>query len=244
MPYEDTKILDFHLYKKSDKAPFIIYVDTECLTEKIDECKNNSENSFTTNVSEHILSGFSMSAISPFKSKANKHDIYRGKDCMKKFCGSLGEHAMKTIDFKKKKMKLLTNEQQNSYHIWKICIFVKKIENKHAKDKKYLKVRDCCNYTGEYRGAAHSICNLKYSVSKEIPVVFYNGSNYDYHFFIEELAEKFKKQFNCLQENTEKCITFSVSIEKEDIWIDKSRKKVTKTVGLQFIDSARFMGSS
>ena len=36
MPSEDTKILEFNQYQKSDKAPFIIYADLECLTEKID----------------------------------------------------------------------------------------------------------------------------------------------------------------------------------------------------------------
>ena len=59
------------------------------------------------------------------------------------------------------------------------------------KDKRYRKVRDYCHYTWEYRGAAHSICNLKYSVSKNIPAAFHNGSNYDYHFIIKELAEEF-----------------------------------------------------
>ena len=69
--------------------------------------------------------------------------------------------------------------------------FVKeKFENKYLKDKKYRKVRDHCHYTGEYRGAAHSICNLKYSVPKEVPLVFDNGSNYDYRFIIKELAEE------------------------------------------------------
>ena len=50
---------------------------------------------------------------------------------------------------------------------------------------------------------------------KKIPIVFYNGSNYDYHFIIKELAEEFKKQFTCLGENTEKYITFTVPIEKK-----------------------------
>ena len=72
------------------------------------------------------------------------------------------------------------------------------------KDKKYRKVRDHCHYTGEYRGAVHTICNLKYSVPKEIPIVFHNGSNYDYHFIIKELVEEFKKQFICLGEYTGK----------------------------------------
>ena len=56
------------------------------------------------------------------------------------------------------------------------------------------KVRDHCHYTGEYRSAAHSLFNSKYSVSKNIPITFHNGSNYDYHSIIKESAEEFKKQ--------------------------------------------------
>ena len=112
-------------------------------------------------------------------------------------------------------MKLLTNEQQESYENLKSCyIFQEKFENKHWKNKKYCKVRDRCHYTREYRGAAHSICNLKYRVPKKVPRVFHNGSNYDYHFIIKELAEEFKKQFTCLLENIGKHKTFKVLIEK------------------------------
>ena len=74
----------------------------------------------------------------------------------------------------------------------KSVIFVKNIENKYLKDKRYCKVRDYCHYTGEYRGC--NICNLKYSVTKKIPIAFRKGFKYDYHFIINELAEKFKKQ--------------------------------------------------
>ena len=35
MPSDDTKILDFNQYQKSDKAPFILYVDLECIIEKL-----------------------------------------------------------------------------------------------------------------------------------------------------------------------------------------------------------------
>ena len=106
-----------------------------------------------------------MSTISSFKSIENKHDVCRGKDCMKKFCESLREHAMRIINIKKEKMKSLTKAQQNSYQNSKICyICEEKFEDKHATNKKYCKVRDHCHYSGEYRGAAHSICNLKYSV--------------------------------------------------------------------------------
>ena len=67
MPFEDTKILEFNQYQKSDKAPFIIFADLECIIEKIDGCKNNSENSSTTKVCKHFPSGFSMSTISSFR---------------------------------------------------------------------------------------------------------------------------------------------------------------------------------
>ena len=35
MPTEDTKILEFNQYQKSDKAPFIIYADFERIIDKI-----------------------------------------------------------------------------------------------------------------------------------------------------------------------------------------------------------------
>ena len=110
MPSENIKILEFNQYQKFDKAPFAIYADLEFLIEKIDGCKNNPEISSTTKVSEHIQSSFSMSTVSLSKSKENKHDVYRGKNCMKTFCESLREHAIKIINFKKKKMKSLTKE--------------------------------------------------------------------------------------------------------------------------------------
>ena len=166
---------------------------------------------------------------------------------MKKFCELLREHAMKVINFKKTKMRLLTKEQQESYENAKICyICQEKFENKYLKDKRFRKFRDHFHYTGEYRGAAHSICNLKYSVPKKIPIVFHNGSNYGYHFIIKWLEKEFEKQYTCLGENNEKCITFIVPIEKEVTRIGKSGEKITNNISyiLQFIDSAKFMASS
>ena len=63
IPSEDTKILEFNQYQKSDKVPFVIYADFECLIEKIDRCKDNLENSSITKVGAHISSGFSMSTV-------------------------------------------------------------------------------------------------------------------------------------------------------------------------------------
>ena len=100
------------------------------------------------------------------------------------------------------------------------------------------KVRDHCHYTGKYRGTANNNCNLNYKIPKEIHVVFHNGSTYDYHFIIKQLARKFKGNFECLGENTEKYITFSAPIKKEH---DNGK---TTTYKLKFIDSYRFMQDS
>ena len=117
--------------------------------------------------------------------------------------------------------------------IQKSVIFVRKnFKINIWKIKKSGKVRDHCHYTGGYRGAAHSISNSTYSVPKKIPMAFHNGSNYDYHFIIKELAEKFKKQFTCLGENTEKYITFIVPIEKEVTKIDKNEKEISQKIYL------------
>ena len=132
-------------------------------------------------------------------------------------------------------------------HFHKPCYICKeKCDNEYLKDKIYRKVRDHCLYAGKYRGTTHSICNLKDSVPEKIPIVFHNGSNYDYHFIMKELAEESKKQFTCLGENSKKYITFTVLIEKKVTRIDKNGKKYTKNISykLQFTDSARFMASS
>ena len=76
------------------------------------------------------------------------------------------------------------------------------------------KVRVHCHYTGKYRAATHSKCSLNYKIVKEIPVLFHNGSVYDYHFIIKYLAREFKGHFECLGENTEKYISFTVPFKK------------------------------
>ena len=99
-------------------------------------------------------------------------------------------------------------------------------KNKKMKFKLYRKVIDHCHYTG---GAAYSICDLNYKVPQELPVKI--------HFTIKELAEEFKCKFECLGENTEKYVSFSVPIKKEH---DNDK---TITYKLKFVDTCRFMPS-
>ena len=87
--------------------------------------------------------------------------------------------------------------------------------------------------------AAHSECNLRYKVPKEIPAVFHNGSTYDYNFIIKKLAEETEAEFECLGKNTKKYSIFSVPLKKEN---ENGNKQITYK--LNFIDSYRFMSTS
>ena len=108
----------------------------------------------------------------------------------------------------------LTEDEKAVYCKEKVCYICRDRLSTNDDNKKYYKVRDHCHYTGKYRETAHNGCNLRYKTSKEIAVVFHNGSTYDYHVIIQELAEHVGEQFEFLRENTEECITFSVPIKK------------------------------
>ena len=185
-------------------------------------CMNNPNESYTIKIIKHTPSGYSIFTSCSFDESKNILNYYRGKDCMKKFCKDLRIHATKIINYEKKKVISLTPEEKINYNDQNVSYIRKKefdtidtAEPSSLERKKNYKVRGHCHYTGKYRGAAHNVCNLRYKVPKEIPVVFHNGSTYDYHFIIKELAKEFDGNFNCLGENTEKYITFSVPLKKK-----------------------------
>ena len=223
MPSEDNKILKYNPGEKSLKVPFIIYVDLECLLQKINTCQNNPEKSYTEKKAKHKLPGYSLVKCCLFDNTKTTVNYYIEKDSMKVFYKDLRDDAMKIINYEKKEMIPLTNEEKESYENQDVCYIYEKnfCANKNNKKefKSYCKVRDHCHYTGKYRGAAHSSCNLRYKVPKE-------------------LAKEFKGNFECLGENTEKYITLSVPIKKEH---DNGKITIYK---LKFIDSCRSMNIS
>ena len=103
IPFEDTKILEFNQHQQSDKTQYIIRPDLECIIKKLDGYGNNPEKSSTAQIAEHFYCKYSISTIWTFDVIENQHDIYRGGDGMKKFCEFLTVHAMKIINFEKRK---------------------------------------------------------------------------------------------------------------------------------------------
>ena len=80
----------------------------------------------------------------------------------------------------------LTHEENNFYNKRELCYMCKEKFCMDKNDKNYInkrKVKDHCHYTGKFRGAAHSICNLNYNDQKEIPITIHNAT-YDTHFIL------------------------------------------------------------
>ena len=214
----------------------MIYADLECLLEKIHSCQNIPEISYTEKKAMQTHSGYSMFTHCSFVSTKSKLHCYRGKDCMEWFCKDLKKHVTKIINYDKKEMITLTDKENKFYEKQKVSYICKKgFSTDDDGNKKYQKVRDHCHYTGKFRGVAPSICNLRNKTPKKIPVVFHIRSTYDSYFIVKQLAKEFNGRFECLEENTEKYITFSVPIEKE---LDNAKTNAYK---LKLIDSFRFM---
>ncbi|XP_028416042.1 uncharacterized protein LOC114539623 [Dendronephthya gigantea] len=87
------------------------------------------------------------------------------------------------------------------------------------------RVRDHCHLSGKYRGAAHNDCNLNYSFTGRIPVILHNLRGYDSHLIMQGLGKLKEKKINCIPNNTEKYISFSID-------------------NLDYIDSLQFMNAS
>ena len=238
MPYK-SNILQYSSGEKALKVPHSIYFDLESLLIPHQSPHNNPDKSYTEKKATHEPCSYAINLAKTYGK--NKCVKYRGKDCMKKFCKSLREIAMEIISAKEKPMIPLTDDENNQYEMQEFCHTCNERFCNDEGDEVYInrrKVRYHDHYTGKYRGAAHSECNLKYSVQKIIPVLSHNGSNYDYHFIIRELAKEFKGNIECLGENMEKYISFSVPLKVQN----KDGKM--ETFRLKFVDSQRFMNSS
>ena len=131
-----------------------------------------------------------------------------------------------------KPMKKLNKKQQNNHDNAKYCYICKKTFNNY---KNFIKVADHDHYTGNYRGIAYSICNLRYSTQIDIPIIFHNGRNYDFNLVITELAKEFRSDMRCIPLNTNKYMSFSIPLKIDNRCV---------TYNLKFIDSNRFMNDS
>ena len=115
MPTEDNKTLKCNHGEKSLKAPFTVYADLEFLLIKEKSCQNNPKESHSERKTNHEPSGYSLSLISSFNSKEDKHSAYRARDSIEIFFKDLKGFGTKIINYKEKDMIPLTDNENRFY---------------------------------------------------------------------------------------------------------------------------------
>ena len=238
--------IKFNHFHKKMRVPFVVYADFESFTEKIDTCQPKDGKSFTNRYQKHKPSGFCYlikcfddNLLSP---KLVKYTAESPNDNVPQlFIESLEEDIKDIYNrFKIPKEMVMTAEDEINYiHATQCHICESELGDN---DEKYKKVRDHCHLTGKFRGAAHSICNLKYKIPKFFPVIFHNLSGYDSHLFIKNLG-KSEGNINCIPNNEEKYISFTKQIIVDKFINKKGEEKEVKR-DIRFIDSFKFMAAS
>ena len=195
-----------------------MYADFESILKPISGPENDLRISITRGINVHVPSGWCVHSEFAYGEVKDPLALYRGKDCIRKFCEHMiGEAHRLYQSFPEKPMEPLTKMQWKDYKRMSSChICFKPFREGNQK------VRDHCHYSGIYRGAAHSLCNLQYKTPSYIPVVFHNLSGYDAHLFIKKLANYSTDgtKMGVIAKNKEDYITFSINVEV-DKYIDK-----------------------
>ena len=245
MPEEGTFVY-FKNYHKMMDMPFVIYADFESIMRAIRKIqkmkkmkKKKKKKSFTKKKQKHIPVSFCYYVKCSFDDKFSKVVEYTAtsedEDVAEKFVNEL-EQEVRSIykDHPPKKM-IFTKEDNAIYKKSESCWMC----GGGFTDEKDCKVRDHCHYTGEFRGAAHQSCNVKFRRPKITPVIFHNLAGYDSHLFIKNLGVS-EGNIDCIPNNEEKYISFTKHVEVDRF--TKDEKEVVVTRELRFIDSYKFMG--
>ena len=240
MPSEGT-YLKFENYRYSERAPFAIYADFESLLKPLDTCEPDPNKSYTLKYNKHEPVSF------VYYIKSTYENVYSSKlrsyvkeneedpDVIDVFINWLEEDVKEIANLEKKDM-IITEEEEEQFNQASICWICGKLLNIKGR------VRDHCHYTGRYRGAAHNICNLKYSKPNNISVFFHNLTGYDSHLFIKKLGVT-AGAIDCIPNNEEKYISFSKTIKTGE-YKDKEGETKDKNFKIVFKDSLKFMASS
>ena len=142
------------------RIPFMMYADFGSILEPIQGSAPDPAQPYTMNANKHVPSGWHGYSKFAYGDVNDSLKLYRGEDCIEKFCKHLKQEAYKLYHmFPEKPMTPLTNKQWKKY---------KKVSRCHICYKPFsqkdIKVRDHCHYTGHYRGPAHRSCNLRYQI--------------------------------------------------------------------------------
>ena len=240
MPPPETYI-KFNSFLNSERAPFVVYADFESIVKPLDSCDPDPNRSYTKKYQKHepvsfvyYIKSFNESVYPSTKRtyiKENPED----PDPVDVFINWLEEDVKIISELGNRKM-IISKEEEEQFKQASNCWICGKLLN--IQDR----VRDHCHFTGRYRGAAHNICNLKYSKPNNISVFFHNLTGYDSHLFIKKLNVT-AGVIDCIPNNQENYISFSKTIITGE-YTNKKGETRNKYFKIIFKDSLKFMASS
>ena len=240
MPPPETYI-KFNSFLNSERAPFVVYADFESIVKPLDSCDPDPNRSYTKKYQKHepvsfvyYIKSFNESVYPSTKRtyiKENPED----PDPVDVFINWLEEDVKIISELGNRKM-IISKEEEEQFKQASNCWICGKLLN--IQDR----VRDHCHFTGRYRGAAHNICNLKYSKPNNISVFFHNLTGYDSHLFIKKLNIT-TGAIDCIPNNQENYISFSKTIITGE-YTNKKGETRNKYFKIIFKDSLKFMASS
>ena len=163
-----------------------MYADFESILEPTEGPSPEPTGSYTSEVTKHSPSGWCVYSKFTYGEVKDPLKLYRGKDCLKKFCDYIRQEAHRLYHMlPEKPMDPLTPKQWKKYNEASRCqiCFKPFVDSKKGPMGPQgpgplhgPKVHDHCHCTGYYRGPTHRNCNLMYRIPSYIPVVFHNLS--------------------------------------------------------------------
>lgn len=204
--------------------PFVIYADFESMLKPVNthDCRTETN---TMILQQHVPAAFVFYNVCSYDSSLNRYVSYRGLDCVEKFLEYLQRDVIHiTTVFNSPVPMMFTDNDKEKFLKAKLCFLCNNILFDD-------KVRDHCHFTGLYRGAAHSYCNIKFRIPF-VPVFFHNLSGDDSHLFIRHLGEM-SGTIKVIAKSKEKYISF-----KKFFNVD-----VNDCLPVRFVDSLNFFGN-
>ena len=242
MPEEGSTVSFRNFHKKID-VPFVIYADFESKMKAFHSAQPNPNKAYTEKLHQHEPLSYCYYVKCNFDDRYSKTVEYTAmsedEDVSQRFVDDLVDEVKSIYASHPPKAMIFTESESIKFNEANECWIC---GGGFDECKNTTKVRDHCHFTGKFRGAAHSICNLKARVPKFIPVIFHNLSGYDAHLFVKNLGVS-QGKINCIPNNKEKYISFTKEVEVSKT-VDEEGKEVSVKRELRFIDSAKFMGAS
>ena len=224
--------ISFKAWSKTEETLFRVYADFECI---LQECKEEECPGKTTQVQQHVPCSMAWVLVSDHPEVKSRSMLFRPSSTTEYSTEELSDQVIDTLMTSLQALEKellpyqeevkpmdLSAEEEAQFQASTHCYMCQETFQPELNNLK--KVRDHNHATGEYRGAAHSICNLNKRRSKHIPVFFHNLRGYDAHLIMRGIHRHAgKKQIKVIPNNMEKYVSFQLG-------------------SLRFLDSLQFLG--